>query len=75
MICVDLYFSDMADSYEYTKVWDGVVQCGLKRLRQDDILCDITLEAEGKTFKAHRVVLAAVSTYFEAMFTHNFQVR
>ena len=62
-------------SYEYSRVWDGCIQSGLHRLRRDDILCDVTLEAEGKTFRAHRVVLASVSGYFEAMFSHNFQVR
>ncbi|KAL9878922.1 kelch-like protein 26 isoform 1-T5 [Glossina fuscipes fuscipes] len=42
---------------------------GLNALRCADKLFDVTLIVEGKTFKAHRVVLAACSDYFCAMFT------
>ncbi|XP_065364100.1 kelch-like protein 26 [Calliphora vicina] len=42
---------------------------GLNALRCSDKLFDVTLIVEGKTFKAHRVVLAACSDYFCAMFT------
>ncbi|XP_006811935.1 kelch-like protein 28 [Saccoglossus kowalevskii] len=43
--------------------------CGLNSLHEDKILCDITLKVGTKEFKAHRVVLAALSEYFRAMFT------
>ncbi|XP_037937944.1 kelch-like protein 26 [Teleopsis dalmanni] len=46
-----------------------VLQSGLYALRSNDQLCDITLVVEGRSFKAHRVVLAACSDYFRAMFT------
>ncbi len=46
---------------------------GLAALRDDDILCDIILKAEGKTLSAHRAVLAAASPYFKALFTGGFR--
>ncbi len=43
----------------------------LNELRKSDTFCDVTLVAEGKETKAHRVVLAATSAYFNAMFRTN----
>ncbi len=45
---------------------------GLDSLRQDEILCDVQLEAEGERIPAHKAVLAAASPYFKAMFAGNF---
>lgn len=42
---------------------------GLNELRKADKLLDVTLIVEGLSLKAHRVVLAACSDYFAAMFT------
>ncbi|KAH3721799.1 hypothetical protein DPMN_064746 [Dreissena polymorpha] len=44
---------------------------GLERLRQNEgSYADFTiLSEEGKTFHCHRVVLAAVSPFFDTMFT------
>ncbi|KAJ6640024.1 Protein tramtrack, alpha isoform [Pseudolycoriella hygida] len=36
-----------------------------------DALVDVTLAAEGRHLKAHKVVLSACSTYFESLFTSN----
>jgi len=33
---------------------------------------DVTLMVEGKQIYAHQVILASRSTYFEALFTHDF---
>ena len=40
-----------------------------EKMRNSLSLCDITIRIDDKVFHAHRVVLAASSAYFEAMFT------
>ncbi|GAA6094195.1 kelch-like protein 33 [Tachysurus ichikawai] len=40
----------------------------IRQLREDKVGCDVELEAEGRTFHAHRVFLSANSDYFRAMF-------
>ena len=40
----------------------------MRDLRDQDLLVDVVFEAEGKTQRAHRVVLAAVSEYCRAQF-------
>lgn len=42
---------------------------GLNKLKNDKILCDVTLIAEGHRFEAHRVILVSCSDYFRSMFT------
>ncbi|XP_033735642.1 kelch-like protein 13 [Pecten maximus] len=42
---------------------------GLHKLKNDKILCDVTLIAEGHRFDAHRVILVSCSDYFRSMFT------
>ena len=46
---------------------------GLDELRNQALLCDVHLVAEGTKFPAHRVVLATASPYFKAMFTGGFK--
>ena len=46
---------------------------GLAELRDQKLLCDVHLVAEDTKFPAHRVVLAAASPYFQAMFTGGFK--
>ncbi|XP_077416262.1 zinc finger and BTB domain-containing protein 24 isoform X2 [Vanacampus margaritifer] len=43
----------------------------LARLRKGDILCDITVLADGEHFRAHKALLAASSDYFSQLFTGN----
>ncbi len=46
---------------------------GLSDLWKEGILCDITLQTEGRNLMAHRAVLAAASLYFRAMLGGNFK--
>ncbi|XP_054854260.1 kelch-like protein 13 [Eublepharis macularius] len=41
---------------------------GLGNLRSQNALCDVTLEAEGDSFPAHKVILASVSSYCKMYF-------
>ncbi|KAG7247816.1 hypothetical protein CRUP_030871, partial [Coryphaenoides rupestris] len=41
----------------------------MNELRSQSLLCDVTIVAEDVEITAHRVVLAAGSPYFHAMFT------
>lgn len=45
------------------------ILAGLAGLREQGLLLDIRLWAEGHSFQAHRVVLASASNYFKVMFT------
>ena len=50
------------------------VMAGLSGLLARQFLLDITLSAEGRTIKAHAVVLASVSKYFEVRGYHSTSV-
>ena len=45
----------------------------LDSMRDSGTLCDVTLLVDGAEFPAHKVVLAASSPYFQAMFTSSFK--
>jgi len=47
----------------------------LDEFRKSDLLCDVTVRAEGQDFPAHRCVLSAGSPYFRALFTSELKVR
>lgn len=44
---------------------------GLNNLRQEGLLCDVTIGVDGQEFTCHKTVLAAFSPYFKVMFTGN----
>ncbi|NWS66162.1 KLHL9 protein, partial [Crotophaga sulcirostris] len=44
---------------------------GLSSLRSQSALCDVTLEAEGVCFPAHKIILASVSNYCRMVFVRN----
>ena len=46
------------------KVEAAAIQEGFANLKDDEVLCDVELEAEGKKVKTHKALLAAVSPYF-----------
>lgn len=46
-----------------------MLMVGLNALRNSGELLDVTFVVEKRSFRAHRVVLAACSDYFKAMFT------
>ena len=49
------------------------VLMNLNEQRKDGFLCDVTLKVEGRSFQAHRNILAAASPYFKVMFGSNFK--
>ncbi|NXI46978.1 KLHL9 protein, partial [Galbula dea] len=44
---------------------------GLSNLRSQSVLCDVTLEAEGVCFPAHKIILATASNYCKILFLGN----
>ncbi|KAM8995801.1 kelch-like protein 9 [Ara ararauna] len=44
---------------------------GLSSLRTQSALCDVTLEAEGVCFPAHKIILASASNYCKILFVGN----
>ncbi|VCW66198.1 unnamed protein product, partial [Gulo gulo] len=50
------------------KAHGGALLTGYQALRAEGFLCDVTLEAEGSEFPAHRSLLACSSDYFRALF-------
>lgn len=52
-----------------------IVLSGLNELRMRGELCDVTLVAGTAKIRAHKVVLASCSPYFNAMFTGNLAER
>ena len=53
---------------------EGVIET-LDDLRKSNVLCDVTVRAEGQDFSAHRCVLSAGSPYFRALFTTELKVK
>lgn len=54
----------------FTDVHSKEILSTMNSLRKADKLCDVILRVDKKCFPAHRIVLAASSDYFSAMFTN-----
>lgn len=53
------------------KEFSSRLQRGIKNLRDDRHLCDFTITVQETQFSAHKLMLAACSDYFKAMFVHD----
>lgn len=51
------------------KIYKTLFQ-NINNLRKNKELCDVVLKVEDQEFYAHRIILAACSDYFCAMFTN-----
>lgn len=63
----------MADDSEQTSLTQQLslkVMRSFKQLRDEGHLIDFTIIAEDKKFKVHKIILAASSAYFRALFLH-----
>jgi len=47
------------------------IVCALGNLKLDEDFVDVTLSCEGRTIKAHKVILSACSSYFKNVFKEN----
>lgn len=47
------------------------IVCALGNLKLDEDFVDVTLSCEGRTIKAHKVILSACSAYFKNVFKEN----
>ena len=68
---VDGSVEPSADNYFSSTEHANTLLFCIQGLRERQDLCDVTLCAENKDFLVHKVILAASSRYFHAMFTNN----
>lgn len=65
----------MEDCQMFTEVHSKAILSTMNTLRKADKLCDVVLRVDNRCFPAHRIVLAASSDYFNAMFNTGMQER
>lgn len=64
------YVESEANSELFTNCHAKSILTTMNMLRKTHTLCDVTLHVDSVDFPAHRIVLAACSDYFCAMFTN-----
>nr|XP_018670466.1 kelch-like protein 6 [Ciona intestinalis] len=52
-----------------------VIQDSIREMAQDSRFTDVIIEVEGHSFRCHRIILAASSQYFRAMFCASYRER
>ena len=73
---LDDYQTEMDERVTCSQMKHGqLILASLNTMRMENKLCDVVLRVQGKDISAHRVVLAAVSPYFSAMFTSDVRER
>ena len=58
-------------SHQIKQSSDNTALSSLARMLQEGILCDITINADDGSIRAHRAILAARSPVFRSMFSHD----
>ena len=61
----------MFSQQSHAQVYCTSMSKQLNDFREANVLCDVTICVDGRTFYAHRCVLSASSPYFKAMFSSN----
>ena len=64
--------TDMADPNQNIRTYNGIKEeliTGLNNLRENGDLFDVTVVIGGQPFKAHKAVLASLSSYFQVRYT------
>lgn len=69
-MCSEATTDNMADFQIFTDSHAKSILGSMNTLRKTNTLCDVVLTVQGQKFPAHRIVLAACSDYFCAMFTN-----
>ena len=64
------YLESESNSELFTNCHAKSILTTMNMLRKTHTLCDVTLRVDSMDFPAHRIVLAACSDYFCAMFTN-----
>ena len=65
---LDLYVQAEPMAGSNDDLLHSALYSGVKSLHSEQQLCDVTIKAGDKELRAHRIVLAAHSDYFRAMF-------
>ncbi|CAG9801770.1 unnamed protein product [Chironomus riparius] len=67
----DVNFDDRKKKYDMNAIHFQKTMAEISKLRSKSLLFDIVIKTGDKSFQAHKLLLAASSDYFRAMFTAN----